>query len=185
MVESATKGMALDAFDRKLLAILQSQGRLPIADLAARVRLSATPVARRLRRLEECGLIKGYTAELDLKALGFGVTAFLLVRRDKSCSRTDLWRDVAAIPQVLQAHVISGEYDLLLEVVSTDLEDYANSIVEKILAITGVVSVNSLFALKSVKERSLGTLLPTLGKTGTEKIETLSRLEHQKLEADS
>jgi Lrp/AsnC family leucine-responsive transcriptional regulator len=181
MSDPTTKPLALDSFDRKIIAILHSEGRLAIADLAERVHLSTTPVARRVRRLEEAGYIKGYAADVSLKALGIGVTAFLLVRREKSYDRAALWQDIARVPQVLQAHVISGEYDLLLEVVSTDLEAYTNSVVEKILGIQGVVAVNSLFALKCIKERSIQALLPTLGDTGDAPVERLDRLLHDKL----
>ena len=116
----------LDRIDRRLLALLQDDARLTVAELAERVSLSTSPCWRRIRRLEQAGYIAGYHARLSPEKLGFGITAFVSVVMG---SHT---RDVARafeaavqdIPQVIACHNVSGEYDFLLEVVASDLATY-------------------------------------------------------------
>lgn len=162
LVKNLTDGLLLDVYDQRILSLLLEDGRMALSEIASQVHLSPTPVARRIKILEENGYISGYTAMVDFDALDMGIRAFLLVKREKLCDREKIWQELKLIPQILQAHVISGEYDLLLEVVSTNMNTYSLEVVDKLLAIPGVTSVNSLFALKVVKERDVASIVPAL-----------------------
>ncbi len=113
----------LDRTDRRLLAALQDDARLTVAELAERVALSTSPCWRRVRRLEQAGYIEGYHAHLSAAKLGYGITAFVSVVMGSHTQDVARAFEAAVqdIPQVVACHNVSGEYDFLLEVVATDL----------------------------------------------------------------
>jgi DNA-binding Lrp family transcriptional regulator len=132
----------LDRIDLKILEELQKNARLSSADLAEKVALSTSPCWRRVKRLEEEGVIQSYQARLDPVKLGYQVTAFVHISLDKKDSKhlKEFERAVMAIPQILFCHRISGRYDYTLMALAADLQAY------------GVFAENSINALPSVKE---------------------------------
>lgn len=144
----------LDRIDRKILSALRRNGRISNLDLARSVHLSPTPCLRRVKALEEAGFIVGYRAELERRKLGFGVRAFVGIVRDKSLSKERLWEDLSLFPEIVDYFVVSGEFDLLLDVVSPDLDAYASYLLERLMKIPGVLEVRSMFVLReSSRER--------------------------------
>src|ERR1700754_4430459 len=144
-----------DLTDRKMLQILQREGRISNAALAEQLHLSPSPCLRRLRALEACGLITGYRAELDREKLGLGLTLFVELKVEGHSERnaaaiTDALR---AVPEVISAHIVSGSADFLLEVVVADLRDYERLLFDTLLTLPNVSDVRSNFALRAVKSR--------------------------------
>ncbi len=146
----------LDATDRRLLDLLQQHGRLTNVELAERLNLSATPVARRWRRLEEQGYINGYSALIDRKRAGFTVMAYVSVRL-----RSNEWQTAEAFEQavrdlanVMECSVVSGSSDYLLRVVAHDLEDYERFLKHELAVIDAINTVDSTIVLNQIVSRS-------------------------------
>ena len=144
----------LDAIDRRILAELQSEGRLTNLELAERVALSPSPCLRRLRRLEEEGMIEGYGARLNRQKIGLGLTAFITVtmerNRDVDASK---FRDaVMAMSEVISCYITSGDHDFLLQVVVADLAEYRRFALDRLPKVPGVKSIHSSFAIDVIKE---------------------------------
>jgi len=145
--------MPLDRVDREMLAILQREGRISNAALADRLHLSPSPCLRRLRALEAAGVISGYAAVLDRKRLGLDLTVFVDLKVDQHSDRTaaEISRVLAAAPEVISAHVVSGVADFRLEVVLPDLAAYERLLFDTLLKLPHVTDVRSDFVLRSVK----------------------------------
>jgi len=157
----------LDKIDRKILEVLQTNGRLTNLEVAERVNLSPSPCLRRIRRLEEIGVIRQYAALLEPNKVGLGLLAYINVRLEKQGGTPkgkaplDLFR--AAIntwPEVAACHAMTGEMDLLLKVYVEDMEHFARFMQEQLLAHPSVIDVRSSFALESIKDT---TALPVAG----------------------
>lgn len=149
--------MSIDAFDRAILERLQEDGRISNQDLAAAVNLSPSPCLRRVRRLEEEGLIEGYVARLNARKLGLKLTAFLHISMDRHTpERFDNFEAaIADFPEVLECHLVTGQdADYLLKVVVEDMDDYQQFLLDKVTRIGGVTGVHSSFVLKSPQERT-------------------------------
>ncbi len=142
----------MDAVARKILAVLQEDGRLTITELAARVGLSISPCHRRLRELERSGAIRGYRAVVDADALGLGFEAlvFVTMRQEDRETLLGFEEGVAAIPHVVQAQRLFGDPDYLLRVVTTDLAAYQRLQDEKLSALPGVQRMTSTLVMKQV-----------------------------------
>ncbi len=143
----------LDAADRRILRALRRDGRLSIVALSEEVGLSPTPCQRRLRRLEEEGVIAGYTAVLDHARLGLPLQAFVLVSLDSHAEEV-VARFQAALsvrPEVLAAYAMSGEMDYLLHVAAADFEAYAEFALKALLRMPGVKETRSSFVLQALK----------------------------------
>jgi Lrp/AsnC family leucine-responsive transcriptional regulator len=142
----------MDKIDLQLLDLLQRDGRLSIAELAERVALSPSPCARRVKRLEDEGLISGYRAVLDRKRLALGTTVFVNVRlmhhREDAVHQFEA--AMQAMAEVVACHVVSGAHDYLLEVVVADLAGY-EQIVRRLQALPMVQDITSSFAIRGVK----------------------------------
>ena len=145
--------MPLDRVDREMLAILQSEGRISNAALADRLHLSPSPCLRRLRGLEQQGVISGYAAILDRPRLGLGLTVFvdLKVERHSEQSAAEISRALSEAPEVISAHIVSGVADFRLEVVVADLANYERLLFDLLLKLPHVTDVRSDFALRTVK----------------------------------
>lgn len=146
---------ALDRIDRQLLAALQENARLTVADLAERVSLSASPCWRRVRQLEDAGYIEAYRAQLSASRLGYGITAFVSVvmgEHSQDVARAFEAR-LGEIPEIIACHNVSGRYDFLLEVVAADLAAYGEFARNTLQALPGVKELHSSFSLKSLKEQ--------------------------------
>lgn len=143
-----------DRIDLRILALLQRDGRLSNADLAQQVALSPSPCLRRVRALEESGLIRGYAALLDPLRLGLGLQAYVTVTLDK---RRDTQINafnaaMQASPEVLSCMALTGEMDYLLHVIAEDLEHFSRFLMDRLLKLEGVANVKSSFVLQSVKD---------------------------------
>jgi len=143
----------LDDTDRKLLALLQQDGRMPVSRLAEAVDLTAPPVHERLRRLEEQGVIRGYVALLDASQLGYRLTVWvsvtLALHREISVTK---FRDaVAAVPAILECHHVTGAADFLLRVVCRDTAHYEDLVLHTLTRLPGVERLNSSVVLSTFK----------------------------------
>lgn len=143
----------LDAIDRRIVAELQADGRLTNVQLAERVGLSPSPCLRRVKRLEREGFIEGYRASLRRGRIGLGFSVFLSVKIDGHANDRALAfeKAIAAMPEVIACHMVSGEADYFLEVVVPDLADYQRFLVDKLLNLTIVREVRSNIAIQTLK----------------------------------
>ncbi len=143
----------LDTADRRILRALQQDGRLPIVALAEQVGLSATPCQRRVKRLEEAGVIACYAAVLDPVRVGLPVQAFVLVglASHEETVVTAFHKALAQRPEVLAAYAMSGEMDYLLHVVARDLDAYGEFALKALLRMPGVKETRSSFVLGTLK----------------------------------
>ena len=149
--------MKLDQYDKRILEILQTEGRISNQDLADRIGLSPSPCLRRVRALEESGLIAGYRAMLDAKKLGLNLIAFLSISMDKHTPErfANFDAQVAALPEVLECSLITGrDADYQLKVVVRDMEAYQDLLLHKLTRIEGVSGVHSSFVLRQIVERT-------------------------------
>jgi DNA-binding Lrp family transcriptional regulator len=142
----------VDAIDRQILAELQVEGRLTVAELADRVRLSAGPCHRRLRELERTGVIKGYHAVVDPAAVGLGFEVLASVTMDREDSGTirSFEAALADVPEVRHAERLFGDPDYLVRVVTADLDAYAALRDETLAALPGVQRITSTIVMKRV-----------------------------------
>ncbi|MFY8116290.1 MAG: Lrp/AsnC family transcriptional regulator [Roseateles sp.] len=148
----------LDRIDRQILAELQKDATLPVAQLGERVGLSSTPCWKRIKRLEEEGLLTGRVALVDRKKVGLPVTVFVSLRlaRHDEASLQRLAALVADMPEVQEFHRMSGDVDYLLKVVSTSIEGY-DQFYKKLIAVSDFRSVSSAFSMEQIKS---STVLP-------------------------
>ncbi|HEX6363471.1 MAG TPA: Lrp/AsnC family transcriptional regulator [Albitalea sp.] len=149
----------LDRIDRRILQALQHDGRLPNNELAAEVGLSPSPCLRRVRGLEEAGVITRYVALVDPLKVGLALLAYVNVKLDKRGQKPadGLASAVQTWPEVTECYSLTGEMDFLLRVQVSDLEHFSAFLGDKLLKLPGVVDVRSTFALKRIKET---TVLP-------------------------
>ncbi|KAF7598413.1 MAG: AsnC family transcriptional regulator [Candidatus Dactylopiibacterium carminicum] len=148
--------MQLDRYDRRILEVLQREGRISNQDLAARVGLSPSPCLRRLRALEESGLITGYHAALDAKKLGLSLIALLSISMDQHTPERFAAFEAAIgqIPEVIECLLITGQQsDYQLKLVVRDMDDYQRLLLEKITRIEGVSGVHTSFVLRRIVMR--------------------------------
>ena len=147
----STKNLA--PAEKRMLAVLQSEGRISNVDLAKKAGLSESPCLRRLKQLEESGIIKSYAALLDAKKLGFDVTAFIQLSMDQRSEETR-GKFMAAVdqePLIIECYAVSGGYDYLLKVIASDLDDFSDFVMNRLLQYPGVKDMSSGFVLKEVK----------------------------------
>jgi Lrp/AsnC family transcriptional regulator, leucine-responsive regulatory protein len=147
------KNMPLDHVDRRLLEVLQRDGRVSNVALAERVHLSPSPCLRRLKALEHDGVIEGYRAVLDREAVGLGLTVFVEIKVEGHSDRLAeaIEEAVAKMPEVVACHIVSGAADFLLEVVVPDLRGYEGFLLGSLLKLPAVTDVRSNFAIRTVK----------------------------------
>jgi len=143
----------MDATDRKMLAVLQDEGRISNAALAERLHLSPSPCLRRMRALEQDGVIAGYRAVLDRDKVGIPMTVFVELKVDQHSDKTAaaISKALNAAPEVISARIVSGSADFLLEVAVPDLSGYERLMFETLLKLPHVSDVRSNFALRTVK----------------------------------
>jgi Lrp/AsnC family leucine-responsive transcriptional regulator len=149
--------MTLDRYDRKILELLQEDGRLSNQDLADRIGLSPSPCLRRVRALEEGGYITGYRALLDAKKLGLSLMALIGISMDKHTPErfANFEARIAAIPEVLECLLITGQQsDYQLKVAIRDMDAYQELLLNRITRIAGVSGVHTSFVLRPVIDRT-------------------------------
>jgi Lrp/AsnC family leucine-responsive transcriptional regulator len=143
----------LDAIDRKILVVLQADGRTTMQDLADQVGLSISPCHRRVKLLEQRGVITRYMALVDQKSLGLHVSVFISIKLVRQ-KEEDLERFAKAISgweEVLECYLMTGNRDYLLRVVAADLSSYETFLKTKLTRLDGIASIESSFALSQVK----------------------------------
>jgi DNA-binding Lrp family transcriptional regulator len=146
--------MEIDRIDRELLDLLQRDGRITNAALAEQVHLSESACLRRVRALEQSGLIAGYGAQINQEKAGFPVNVFVNITLDRQ-DQADLQsfeQTVRRIPEVMECYLMSGDYDYLLRVVVSDMADFERIHSQHLTRLPGVVRVHSSFALRTVQK---------------------------------
>ncbi|MGV6800379.1 MAG: Lrp/AsnC family transcriptional regulator [bacterium] len=147
--------MKLDQIDRKILRYLQENARITNADLAEKVGLSPTPCLRRLRRLENDGIIKGYHTEVNKEVLGVGVTVVILVkleREDEEALRS-FEEAISAREEVMECDLVTGKFDYFLRVIIPTLTAYESFLSETLLRMPNVQTVESSFTLREISHK--------------------------------
>ena len=142
----------LDATDRKILELLQADGRMSLAELAEKVGLSPSPCLRRVRMLED-GVISRYVAVLDQRAVGLPVSVFVSIKLEKQRQESldRFAKAIARWPEVLECYLMTGPRDYWMRVVVPDLEAYERFVKQKLTRLEGIASIESSFALEQVK----------------------------------
>jgi Lrp/AsnC family leucine-responsive transcriptional regulator len=145
--------MNLDRRDTQILAALQQDGRRSVVELAEEIGLSPTPCARRVRQLEEAGVILGYTAVVEPRSLGLSVQAFVQVRLERHTDDNveQFKRSLAHLDEVIACYAMTGAHDFILHVVVPDLESLQTVVLRKLLKIPSVRDVQSSIVLETVK----------------------------------
>jgi Lrp/AsnC family transcriptional regulator, leucine-responsive regulatory protein len=146
----------LSPSDRRILRVVQSDGRITNAALAETVGLAASPCLRRLKALEEDGIIESYRAVVNRKALGFQVEAFVFIKLEQSEPgwRTRLVERLKDYDEVIACHALAGEVDLIVHAVAEDIESFGEFAMNRLLTLPGVADVRSSFVLSTVKPQS-------------------------------
>ena len=147
----------LDKVDRKILRLLQDNGRMSMTELAEQVGMSVSPVSERVRRLERDGVITGYAARVNPQALGLGLLVFVEIKlRSKSGNIfDDFRREVAKVPQILECYLVSGEYDYLLKMRLPDMAAYRDLLGNILLQLPAAAESRSYVVMEEAKECSL------------------------------
>ena len=146
--------MKLDRLDRKVLHELQRDGRISNVDLAARVNLSESACLRRVRVLEQAGLIERYVALLDQKQVGLSGTVFvhIVLRREEQSELAAFEAAIQDIPEVMECYLMTGEFDYLLRLVVSDMADFERLHNDALTRLPGVSRVNSSVAIRTVRK---------------------------------
>jgi DNA-binding Lrp family transcriptional regulator len=145
----------LDPIDRHILQVLQADGRITNVDLSTKVGISAPPCLRRVRALEELGVIRGYHADIDPKALGYELTIFAMVGLS-SQAEADLKAfetRVKQLPQVLECHMLQGEVDFILKCVAHDFTDFQDFLTRELTSAPNVSSVKTAPVIRQGKDQ--------------------------------
>ncbi len=148
-----TGKIKIDTVDRQILHDLQEDGRITNVDLAKRAGISAPPCLRRVRGLEDAGIIKGYHADIDADAMGYSVNVFAFVGLTSQAESDlqDFEEMVSAWPQVRECHMLMGETDFVLKIVARDWDDFQKFLTSKLTPATNVSHVKTALAIRSAK----------------------------------
>ena len=148
-----TGKIKIDNVDRQILHDLQEDGRITNVDLAKRAGISAPPCLRRVRGLEDAGIIKGYHADIDADAMGYSVNVFAFVGLTSQAESDlqDFEELVSAWPQVRECHMLMGETDFVLKIVAQDWDDFQKFLTSKLTPATNVSHVKTALAIRSAK----------------------------------
>lgn len=151
--EDSLQSHVIDRVDRRILMALQANGRISNQELAAQVHLSAAQCNRRHRRLERLGYVKRYEARLDADRLGLGVTAFVHVTMERGQFKEVLkfQRTIDGMPEILECHAVTGDFDYVCKVVASDLKSLSNFLLGTLAQLPGVNGVRSSICLNELK----------------------------------
>ncbi|PXX43827.1 Lrp/AsnC family transcriptional regulator [Undibacterium pigrum] len=143
----------MDVYDRSILRHLQQDGRMSNLNLAERIHLSAPQTLRRVRTLEEKGVIRAYVAQVAPEALGLGVMAFVNLSLDREQFRNvrEVERQLKAFPEIIECHTISGDFDYILKVVASDLKSLSQFLTDTLMQVPGVASLRSMICMEEIK----------------------------------
>ncbi len=144
----------LDRFDDAILRVLAVEGRISATELARRIGLSKSPTQARMKRLEDAGVITGYSANLDPIRMGLAHVAFVEVRLSdtREAALQAFNKAVMAVPEVEQCHMIASRFDYLLKARTADIQDYRRVLAEQISALPHVAGTSTYVAMEAVKE---------------------------------
>jgi Lrp/AsnC family leucine-responsive transcriptional regulator len=144
----------LDRIDRRILRTLQADGRIPMVELAEKVGLSATPCNERVRRLERDGFITGYHARLSPQALGQPLLVFVEIRLSAKSGRIfeEFKREVLKLPNVLECHLVSGDFDYLIKARIPEMNAYRRLLGDMLLGLPGARESRSYVVMEEIKE---------------------------------
>ena len=147
----------LDADDRGVLRMIQTNCRLTAREISAQTHLPVTTVFAKIKRLERLGLVKGYHAVLNSKELGAGTTAFILAAfayqaEERLASQHKVAKEIASFPEVQEVHIISGEWDILIKVKATDVESIGKYVVDKLRLVKGIEKTLTCLVFETEKE---------------------------------
>jgi DNA-binding Lrp family transcriptional regulator len=144
----------LDRIDRRLLAELQDEGRITNVELAQRVGLTAPPCLRRVRALEDDGVIRGYHADIDASKLGYTITVFALVslKSQAEDALRQFEEHMRGLPEVRECHMLNGEIDFILKIVSRDLQSFQEFLTSKLTPAPNVGSVKTSLTIRTAKQ---------------------------------
>ena len=144
----------LDRIDRRILRTLQDDGRIAITELAERVGLSATPCSERVKRLERDGFITGYHARLSPQALGQSLLVFVEIRLSAKSGRIfdEFKREVLNLPNVLECHLVSGDFDYLIKARIPEMNAYRRLLGDMLLGLPGARESRSYVVMEEIKE---------------------------------
>ena len=147
----------MDALDRKILKVLQADARASLQQIGQAVGLSASPCWERIKKMELSGVIEGYTVRLNAQALDLADTVLVQLTLDSHSDNTleKFGEVLATIPEVIEAYLVSGEYDYLLRVAVKDTRDYERLLREKLYKIKGIRHSKSSFVLRTLKKADL------------------------------
>ena len=146
--------MVFDHIDRQLLSLLQRYGRMTNVDLADRVGLTAPPCLRRVRSLEDAGVIKGYHADVDASMLGYPITVFAMVSlKSQAEHELEAFEEyVGTIPEIRECHMLNGEIDFILKIVAADLKSFQSILTTHLTTAPNVASVKTSLTIRTSKE---------------------------------
>ena len=147
----------MDRIDTQIIAQLQENARLSITDLAERVGLPATPCARRVQKLEEDGIITGYTARVDASKLGLALTVFIFVELERQSHETlrNFETAILRFDEVVECHLMTGTRDILLKVVAPDLKAFDRFLEDHLVHVPGIRATRSSFSLRTMVQRDV------------------------------
>ena len=149
--------MEIDRYDRQILDILQENGRISNQDLADRIGLSPSPCLRRVRTLEDAGIVTGYRALINAKALGYSLMALIYISMDKHTPERfeNFERQILQIPEVLECLLVTGQdADYQIKVIVKDMDAFQELLLNRITRIQGVTGVHSSFVLRRVVDKT-------------------------------
>ena len=149
--------MELDRFDRTILQVLQEDGRISNQELADRIGLSPSPCLRRVRALEESGIVTGYRALLNAKALGYSLMALIYISMDKHTPERfeHFEKEITQIPEVLECLLVTGQdADYQIKLIVKDMDAFQELLLNRITRIQGVTGVHSSFVLRRVVDKT-------------------------------
>lgn len=147
----------IDATDKRILQLLQKNGKIKIKEIAKALKMTNTPIFDRIKRLEKEGYIEGYAAKLAKEKLGFQLVAFCSVTLEKHHNEYihQFVEDIQGIPEVIECYHIAGMFDYLLKIYAKDMEDYQHFITKKLAALPNIGKVQSSFVMTEVKNNQI------------------------------
>ena len=145
--------MKLDEFDYKIIRLLIQDARQTHLEISDKIGLSPSPCARRIRKLEDAGLITGYTAKIDESMLGFDFTVFVSIKLDRQIDENlvDFEKNILRYPEVLDCWLMTGTYDYLLRVAVRDLNEFEHFLTGRLTKVSGVATIESSIPIRQVK----------------------------------
>lgn len=143
----------LDAFDHHIIDALRANGRLSNLELAARMPLSHSAISRRIKRLEESGVIRGYHARIDPVAAGEAVRVLASVHRQPHVPAAEVAQALRDLPGVTSCWIVSGDCDVMIEITARDMAHFSSIMLDRVQNLPGVAATKSMFILTAVKER--------------------------------